>query len=160
MQNAVLLLSNRDRSLIVVIFVYQSISILFVLVFFMMGGSDAFLQVNLCGHATLAAAQYLFAYGVVDSDVIEFLTLSGVLIAKKVLETKISSANDYQNGVIQEGFSIELDFPVVPIAEFNSAEVLSLAISKSLNGASVIEIIQTTTTEDLIVNNPFSSDCH
>lgn len=103
-------------------------------------------EVNLCGHATLAAAQYLFAYGLVDSDKIEFRTLSGVLIAKKVPDDEIPSA--MQNGVIQQGFSIELDFPVVPITEFNSAEVS--AISKSLNGASVVEIHKTTK-DDLVV---------
>lgn len=93
-------------------------------------------EVNLCGHATLAAAQYLFANGLVDSDKIEFQTLSGVLIAKKVPDDEISSA--------MQGFSIELDFPAVPIAEVNSAEISAVSISKSLNGASVVEIHQTT----------------
>lgn len=78
-----------------------------------------------------------------DSDKIEFQTLSGVLIAKKVPDDEISSAT--------QGFSIELDFPAVPIAEFNSAEVSAVSISKSLNGASVVEIHKTTI-GDLFVN--------
>lgn len=44
-----------------------------------------------------------------------------------------------------------MDFPAVPIAEFNSTEVSAVSISKSLNGASVVEIHKTTI-GDLFVN--------
>ncbi|XP_027097066.1 uncharacterized protein [Coffea arabica] len=109
-------------------------------------------EVKLCGHATLAASYFLFSYGLVNSDKIEFLTLSGILTAKKVPDSKTSNSMDHQNGDIQEDYFVELDFPVVPIAAPNSAEISE--ISKSLNGASVVEIHKTTTEEDLLVVLP------
>lgn len=109
------------------------------------------MQVKLCGHATLAASHVLFTYGLVNSDKIEFLTSSGILTAKKISEIGASNSIGYQNVDAREDYLIELDFPVVPITEFNSAEILE--ISKGLNGASVIEIKKTTTAEDLVVSS-------
>ncbi|CAL5427769.1 unnamed protein product [Camellia sinensis] len=102
-------------------------------------------EVKLCGHATLAAAHFLFTSGLVNSDKIEFLTLSGVLTAKRVPEAQ-------KTGKLEDCFLIELDFPVVPLTEFDSAEVPS--ISKALSDASVIELKKTTTAEDLFVVLP------
>ncbi|RVW54856.1 putative isomerase BH0283 [Vitis vinifera] len=98
-------------------------------------------EVNLCGHATLAAAHFLFTSRLVNGNLIEFITLSGVLTARKVMQGNKSDALEYENGEAQEHFSIELDFPIVPMVEYNSAEVAS--ISKALNGASVIDIKKT-----------------
>ena len=54
-------------------------------------------EVNLCGHATLAAAHVLWHEGIVDSqDIIRFSTKSGVLKARRI------------------GEAIELDFPLKP----------------------------------------------
>ncbi|KAL7200645.1 hypothetical protein ACSBR1_032548 [Camellia fascicularis] len=92
--------------------------------------------VKLCGHGTLAASHFLFTYGLVNANKIEFLTLFGVLIAKRVPES-------------QDCVLIELDLPIVPLSNFDSAEVPS--ISKALSGASVIDLKITTTEEDLIV---------
>ena len=108
-----------------------------------------FWQVELCGHATLAAAHTLFSSGLVNSNIIEFVTLSGILTAKKVLEIKASDSSDIQNGEAQECFLIELNFPTVPAIDVNSAEVSS--ISSALNGASVIDIKKTTTPDALFV---------
>ncbi|XP_009625776.1 uncharacterized protein [Nicotiana tomentosiformis] len=94
-------------------------------------------EVDICGHATLAAAHFLFAYGFVKTDTIEFSTKSGILAAKRVAEAKASNSQDDW----PTGYSIELDFPVVQVAETNSADIA--AISKSLNGASVVEINET-----------------
>ncbi|OIT29455.1 PREDICTED: uncharacterized protein LOC109211326 [Nicotiana attenuata] len=94
-------------------------------------------EVDLCGHATLAAAHFLFSYGIVKTDTIEFSTKSGILTAKRVAEAKASNSQDDW----PTGYSIELDFPVVQVAEKNSADVA--AISESLNGASVAEINET-----------------
>ncbi|KAI7984110.1 Phenazine biosynthesis-like domain-containing protein [Camellia lanceoleosa] len=93
------------------------------------------LLVKLCGHGTLAASHFLFTSGLVNADKIEFLTLFGVLIAKRVLES-------------QDCVLIELDLPIVPLSDFDSVEVPS--ISKALSGASVIDLKITTTEEDLI----------
>ncbi|XWS36277.1 hypothetical protein CRYUN_Cryun20dG0071600 [Craigia yunnanensis] len=43
-------------------------------------------KVKLCGHATLASAHTLFTTGLVNSNIIEFDTLFGILTAKKVLD--------------------------------------------------------------------------
>ncbi len=100
------------------------------------------LQIELCGHATLAAAHTLFSSGLVNSNIIEFVTLSGILTAKKFPETKESDSSVIQNGEVQEAFLIELNFPTVETVDFNSVEVSS--ISSALNGASVIDIKKTT----------------
>ncbi|EYU46600.1 hypothetical protein ABFS82_04G026500 [Erythranthe guttata] len=101
-------------------------------------------EVKLCGHATLAASHFLFSYDLVKSDRIEFLTLSGILTAKRVIDS---------NGNATVSFLIELDFPVLPIMEYNGASDAEVAIiSKSLNGASFNEI--QTTGDDLLVVLP------
>ncbi len=57
-------------------------------------------EVDLCGHATLAAAHVLWATGHVEADAtIRFDTRSGTLSANK------------------SGFEIELDFPLTPVTE-------------------------------------------
>lgn len=109
------------------------------------------MQVELCGHATLAAAHLLFTSDLVNSNIIEFLTLSGILTARKVTEIKTSDGLDIQNGETQECFFIELDFPTVPLTDFNPDEV-SL-ISNAVNGAAVHDI-KITTSENLFVMAP------
>lgn len=107
---------------------------------------DCKLQVNLCGHATLAAAQTLFSTGLVDNNVIEFVTLSGILTAKKIPASNVTSA---QNDEAKDTFYIELDFPADPIAESNSDD--TSLISEALNGASIIDIKRTKNGDDLLV---------
>lgn len=102
-------------------------------------------EVDLCGHATLAAAHFLFAYGLVKTDIVEFSTKSGILTAKRVPEAKASNSQDDW----PTGYSIELDFPVVQVAETNFTDVP--AISRSLNGASVVEINETSKGDLLIL---------
>ncbi|GLT52728.1 hypothetical protein SLA2020_260500 [Shorea laevis] len=110
-------------------------------------------EIELCVHATLGSAHILFATGLVNSDIIEFDTLSGILTAKKVPDVKATDASSKsQNGGAHEGFLVELNFPVVPTTEFNSAEVS--AISEALNGASLIDIKRTTTSDDLFIVLP------
>ncbi|KAK1365610.1 hypothetical protein POM88_041171 [Heracleum sosnowskyi] len=41
-------------------------------------------SVELCGHATLAASNFIFSSGLVKANVIEFMTMFGVLTARKV----------------------------------------------------------------------------
>lgn len=106
-------------------------------------------EVKLCGHATLAAAHALFSSDLVDTDVIEFVTLSGVLTAKKISAIHITSASDTQNGA-QDGFYIQLDFPVDPVTEFSFDESTSL-LSEALNGASIIDVKRTQIGDDLLV---------
>ncbi|KAK3023085.1 hypothetical protein RJ639_043100, partial [Escallonia herrerae] len=106
-------------------------------------------EVKLCGHATIAAAHFLFTSGLVNTDLIEFLTLSGILTAKRVADPKIADDACFENGEVQDGFFIELDFPTVPLHEYNSADVS--AISDSLSGASAIDMMKTSFDDILVV---------
>ncbi|KAK3016236.1 hypothetical protein RJ639_006475 [Escallonia herrerae] len=106
-------------------------------------------EVKLCGHATLAAAHFLFTSGLVNTDLIEFLTLSGILTAKRVADSKIADDACFENGEVQDGFFVELDFPTVPLHEYNSADVS--AISDSLSGASAVDMVKTSYDDILVV---------
>ncbi|KAL5561651.1 hypothetical protein UlMin_031398 [Ulmus minor] len=104
-------------------------------------------EVDLCGHATLAAAHTLFKSGKIDSNLIEFVTRSGILTAKKVPEIKTS------DGEAKESCFIELNFPVDPLTGFNSVE--APLVSKALGGASMINIQKTTSSsQNLLVVFP------
>ncbi|XP_076923591.1 uncharacterized protein LOC143585773 isoform X2 [Bidens hawaiensis] len=96
-------------------------------------------EVELCGHATLAASHFLFQSGLVNSDTIEYSTLSGILTAKRISANKI---NGESNGALEDSFYIELDFPVVPVSDYNDLEVS--AISEILDGASVVDVKKNT----------------
>lgn len=95
---------------------------------------------KLCGHATLAAAHILFGSSVTDSSTIQFVSLSGVLIAKRVPETT-------NNG--NKSFSIELDFPTTDILHCDNPD--NDLISKALNGAPFVEVKTTFPENDLLV---------
>ncbi|KAI6680584.1 hypothetical protein NL676_034465, partial [Syzygium grande] len=82
----------------------------------------------------------LFTSGMADSDTIELMTLSGILTAKRVPETKSSDNLKIQDGDVP-GKWIELDFPVVPITEDDAERISS--VSKVLNGTSIVEIKKT-----------------
>ncbi|XP_050942684.1 uncharacterized protein LOC103492685 isoform X3 [Cucumis melo] len=97
-------------------------------------------EVKLCGHATLAAAHILFSTGLVNSNMIEFSTRSGILTAKKVPDVKqLEFSNVHNNGKSQDSCFIELDFPAIRTLELNSAADVSL-ISKVLNVSSIVDI--------------------
>ncbi|CAK7326018.1 unnamed protein product [Dovyalis caffra] len=110
-------------------------------------------EVELCGHATLAASHALFSNGLVNSNIIEFDTLSGILTAKKVLQS--IKPECVSNGEAKESFLIELDFPIVPTTEFS---IDAMSISKALNSASIIDLKRTTTSDDLFVVLPSGKD--
>ncbi|KAK9945358.1 hypothetical protein M0R45_010878 [Rubus argutus] len=109
-------------------------------------------EVKLCGHATLAAAHTLFKSGSISSDVIEFLTLSGILTAKKVQLDHVKAANGSAspNGAqAQDSYFIELNFPADPSSELNSAD--ASLISKALGGASAIHTRRTTIMDNYLL---------
>ncbi|KAL1369110.1 hypothetical protein HN51_023234 [Arachis hypogaea] len=103
------------------------------------------IEVKLCGHATLAAAHTLFSSGLVDgnNNVIEFVTLSGIVTAKR-----IPAINDEQEGS-KDSFYVELDFPADPIKESNFNETSQ--ISEALSGAEIIHLKGTQNSDDLFV---------
>lgn len=110
------------------------------------------LQVDLCGHATLASAHFLFTTVLAKQQhaaaaMVEFVTRSGILTAKKV-PAPPPPAND--GGVPgEEKLFIELDFPMIDLVEYDSAETLS--IPETLNGARVVSVWKSSTAGDLIV---------
>uniref|UniRef100_A0A1J3JAS6 Uncharacterized protein n=1 Tax=Noccaea caerulescens TaxID=107243 RepID=A0A1J3JAS6_NOCCA len=91
-------------------------------------------EVDLCGHATLASAHSIFSNVLVGSDEIEFATHAGILTAKRFSETP---------ELLKGSFLIELDFPVIPTCEYNSSSDMSM-FSKALNGATIVDIRGTT----------------
>ncbi|XP_031500840.1 uncharacterized protein LOC116264646 [Nymphaea colorata] len=99
-------------------------------------------EVDLCGHATLASAHFLFSSGLVGGNKVEFLTRSGVLTADKVEGFKSI------DGQAEGSFAVELDFPVIPVVECSAFDIPS--IPTTLNGAT-ISSIKKASTDDLII---------
>ncbi|TYI13789.1 hypothetical protein ES332_A08G082100v1 [Gossypium tomentosum] len=109
-------------------------------------------EVKLCGHATLASAHTLFTTGLVNSNIIEFDTVSGILTATRVPDTSPTNISEVQNGGVSDCFLIELNFPSVPATDFNSAE--ASLVSKALNDAPIIDVKRTTPADDIFVVLP------
>uniref|UniRef100_A0A7C8YX53 Trans-2,3-dihydro-3-hydroxyanthranilate isomerase n=1 Tax=Opuntia streptacantha TaxID=393608 RepID=A0A7C8YX53_OPUST len=98
-------------------------------------------EVELCGHATLAAAHFCFTSKLTNGNTIEFSTLSGILSAKKVIEPKAQDSLGYENSEIEKPFFVELDFPAISLTDCNPND--ASLVSKTLGGVSVIEIKKT-----------------
>lgn len=105
-------------------------------------------EVKLCGHGTIAAAHFLFTSSLVKTSIIEFLTKSGVLTAKKVGAVQQLDTSTPPNNKADERFSIELNFPTISVVDCDPAEFPS--IPGTLNGASMVNI-KKATGGDLIV---------
>ncbi|MBA0762813.1 hypothetical protein Gotri_012379, partial [Gossypium trilobum] len=82
--------------------------------------------VKLCGHATLASAHTLFTTGLVNSNIIEFDTLSGILTATKVPDVSPTNVSEVQNGGVTDCFLIELNFPTVPVVLPSGKSVIEM----------------------------------
>ncbi|KAL8143138.1 hypothetical protein V2J09_016170 [Rumex salicifolius] len=108
-------------------------------------------EVNLCGHATLAASHFCFTSGLVDGNIIDFSTLSGILRAKKVPASEYSATTNCHDNEADQQFFVELDFPVVPVTDYNSTDI-SL-VSEALSNASVVDL-KKTANEDLFAVLP------
>uniref|UniRef100_A0A0E0C0F5 Peroxiredoxin-2F, mitochondrial n=1 Tax=Oryza meridionalis TaxID=40149 RepID=A0A0E0C0F5_9ORYZ len=108
--------------------------------------------VNLCGHATLASAHFLFTTVLAKQQhagaaMVEFVTRSGILTAKKVPAPAPPASDGGVPG--EEKLFIELDFPMIDLVEYDSAKTLS--IPETLNGAQVVSVWKSSTAGDLIV---------
>ncbi|EMS55564.1 Retrovirus-related Pol polyprotein from transposon TNT 1-94 [Triticum urartu] len=98
-------------------------------------------EVALCGHATLATAHFLFTSVLAERHgVVEFATKSGVLTAKKVPAPEAEE---------QGKLFIELDFPMSDYVGCEPADELP-SIPETLNGAPVVSVHKSVTTNDLI----------
>ncbi|CAH8356854.1 unnamed protein product [Eruca vesicaria subsp. sativa] len=95
-----------------------------------------FVEMDICGHATLASAHVLFSNGLVgSSDIVEFATQAGILIAKSVPE--------------KGSFLVELSLPEILTCEYNSNDVSMF--SKALSGATIFDIKGTTTDSTVVL---------
>ncbi|KAH9613046.1 hypothetical protein KSS87_000759, partial [Heliosperma pusillum] len=106
-------------------------------------------QVELCGHATLAAAHFCFSSKLVTENTVEFSTLSGILTAKNILKPKEPVSMNSENGDAEQQFLIELDFPAISTTDCpgNEASLLSNVLSNT----SVIEYKQTALEDYFVV---------
>lgn len=95
------------------------------------------LQVDLCGHATLASAHFLLTSGITEAQTLEFLTRSAILKATKLDLLKENNLSRPCNDG-GESFLIELNFPLIEAINLNSAEIPS--IPNTLNGLSIVNI--------------------
>ena len=75
-------------------------------------------EVDLCGHATCAAAHALWAHGGLEADTVTFLSKSGELRATRKRVDGIDAHTTF----------VELDFPVEAPTEVSDAESESLSI--------------------------------
>ncbi|XP_078149009.1 uncharacterized protein LOC144544378 [Carex rostrata] len=98
-------------------------------------------EVNLCGHGTVAATHFLFTSDLVKHDIINFVANIGTVTAKKI------SKADFTLKDGDEKFFVELDFPVVPMVE---GDVLKTSLHETLNGVSVVSF-QKTSAGDLLI---------
>ncbi|CAK9229223.1 unnamed protein product [Sphagnum jensenii] len=119
-------------------------------------------EVDLCGHATLASAHLLFASGIVLGDTVLFNTKSGVLKA-----TKVSGYEEYEELLEEEDELgkrperrrpggkgvVQLDFPLVPAVPCNDTFLLSEAL-----GGVAIKWAGETSLGDYLVELPSSAD--
>ncbi|KAL9239225.1 hypothetical protein vseg_013565 [Gypsophila vaccaria] len=106
-------------------------------------------EVELCGHATLAAAHYCFSSDLVTGDTVEFSTLSGILTAKKVLQSNEHSAVKSNKGDAEQPFLIELDFPAISTTDCSVDDTLPM--SKLLTSDSPVEFQKTSSDDYLFV---------
>ncbi|KAJ1691585.1 hypothetical protein LUZ63_015740 [Rhynchospora breviuscula] len=93
-------------------------------------------EVDLCGHGTVAASHFLFTSDHVKHDIIKFVAKVGIVTAKKVLKAES-----------REKVFVELDFPLVPMLENDAIE---LSLPKTLKGVSVVNV-QKTSADDIMV---------
>ncbi|CAM0880776.1 unnamed protein product [Alopecurus aequalis] len=101
-------------------------------------------EVELCGHATLASAHFLFTTVIEEDGMIEFMTKSGILTAKKVSAPENTGVLGEEQGKL----FIELDFPMVDFLDCNENPF----IPKTLNGASMVELSSGKEVVDILPN--------
>ncbi|GLJ09430.1 hypothetical protein SUGI_0109650 [Cryptomeria japonica] len=102
-------------------------------------------EVDLCGHATLASAHFLFSSSLVNCNLVLFHTRSGALTALKI-EGFNKEGKSF--GSKTERFAIELNFPQSSVFDCDSSDVPLL--SNSLKGLEV-QSIKKTTSNDLLI---------
>lgn len=94
------------------------------------------LEVDLCGHATLASSYFLFGSGIVAGELIQFHPAKGeVLLARRVEKPS------------KDEFLVELAFPILPSYEYD----FELAMLSSTLRNAVAVSVHKTTANDLLI---------
>jgi hypothetical protein len=83
----------------------------------------------------------LFISDLAEYDTVEFVSKSGLLVARKITKPKLLLKED--------NFTIELDFPADPVVGCDSSEFPFIPLT--LNGVPIVNVMKTTACSDLIV---------
>ncbi|KMT00970.1 hypothetical protein BVRB_9g222340 [Beta vulgaris subsp. vulgaris] len=112
------------------------------------------LEVKICAHGTLASAHAIFSTGMVQGNDVEFVTKSGVLLAKRILENQ--NGETLKKQLKSNKFLIQLCFPLYSAVQLDPSEINF--IPKSLKGQSTINFVKMSRENDLIVELESSKD--
>lgn len=86
------------------------------------------MQLDLCGHGTLAAAHLLFSAKIVEGDTAIFHTKSGVLTANKVSGYEEPAEDEVDKRKPSRMGLVEVDVPLVAATDCDDALLLSEAL--------------------------------
>ncbi|CAO2815834.1 unnamed protein product [Amaranthus hypochondriacus] len=101
-------------------------------------------EVKICGHGTIACTHAILSDGAIQGNEIEFVTQSGVFLAKRILEFETDS-----NGHKIGNSFIQLSFPLYPTLQLEPFEMK--LVPYSLKGSSTLNIMKMPNENDLIV---------
>ncbi|KAJ3693715.1 hypothetical protein LUZ60_009195 [Juncus effusus] len=107
-------------------------------------------ECELCGHATLAAAYFLFTSNLANGNIIHFLTKAGLLTTRKIPKSELSIYQTTPPTTGEEEFCVELDFPASSAVEESTGEE-QLSFPRTLNGMEIVNVQRTSLAGDLIV---------
>ncbi|XP_074304708.1 uncharacterized protein LOC141639510 [Silene latifolia] len=106
-------------------------------------------ELNICGHGTIAAAYVLFQMGMVKHNEVEFQIKSGkVLLAERIVDVNKITSNKVDEGA--QHLSVRLVFPLIPIIECDSLE-MELASTFTSCGDLPINVVKMSYEDELIV---------
>jgi len=108
------------------------------------------LQLNICGHGTIASAYILFHSGMVKGKKVAFHIKSGkVLLAEQIIIDDNKDALDYDKEE-ELNFHIRLAFPLIPVTTCVSSE-MELASEFTNCDSHPINVVKMEYEEELIV---------
>ncbi|KAJ7524513.1 hypothetical protein O6H91_17G008900 [Diphasiastrum complanatum] len=113
-------------------------------------------EVDLCGHATLASAHLMFSTGIVEGETIVFHTKSGVLKARKIsgYDEEPVEVNQEESTAEKKKYPsgrgvVELDFPLVIASECDVSE--TARVSNSLGDVEIVWCGKTSLGDYLVI---------
>ncbi|XP_074268955.1 uncharacterized protein LOC141592250 isoform X1 [Silene latifolia] len=107
-------------------------------------------ELNICGHGTIAAAYVLFQMGMVKHNKVEFHIKSGKLLLAERIVDNIITRNEVER---TQHVSVRLVFPLIPIIGCDSTE-MELASTFTTCTDLPINVVKMSYEEELIVEYP------